>query len=88
LLPPGYAQKVADTLAAIISDVNEAHNLSLYPVTLTNVLERVPEGKSLLEQVDLAKDTLIKAEAAVDIVLTASRANKVSVAGCWRCRTV
>jgi hypothetical protein len=79
--PPGYAVKIATLFTTIIEEVNAAHNLELYPLTLSDVLPHLEEGCALLKAVDVSHETRVLAQSAINMVDEAGRACKAGVLG-------
>ena len=64
--PPGYALKVGQLFANIISSVNDVAGLHAAPLTLVDVLKCMDDGKAILASMQTASDVRTLAQAAVD----------------------
>jgi hypothetical protein len=54
---PGYATRVATFFERVLIAVNSVHTLQQYPLTIEHVLERMADGKQIVEKMKVAKET-------------------------------
>jgi hypothetical protein len=77
----GYASKIAELLTTVVAEVNKLQALQAGPVTLTDVLSQLPEGRLLLDAQSATREQRILAEAAVQIGNAAGRGCRAGVLG-------
>ena len=79
--PPGYASKTASLFAAVIAEVNEVHALGASPLTFRDVLPHLEQGRTLLTELQVAKETRVLASGMKQVVSDSGRACKRAVLG-------
>ena len=79
--PPGYALKVGQLVANIISSINDVAGLHAAPLTLVDVLKCMDDGKAILANMQTASDVRTLAQAAVDSVAVVGPACRSGVTG-------
>lgn len=77
----GIASRAAALFEQVLAEVNTSRDLALFPLTLSEVLLHMREGKVVLAAATSTKENRIIAEAAKNIVTSAGRASKSTVVG-------
>lgn len=77
----GLGSKIAQLFEAVLSKTTEVHGLDLYPLTLSDVMQKMTEGAQILADTKVAEEQKVLAQASVNLALTSGRACKGGVLG-------